>query len=133
MPDWDINPTGVEEVIGRTVDRADDVEGWGSGYGTHLQNAATYAGTLAMAGQEVPAMGIVGAALGEFAEATRRDIEYVVVRASNSLAAAREATIHYVNGDLDMAADSQREAQRPPELPSLQAPGPRQGAHQEPV
>lgn len=112
MPDWDIQPEGVQRVVERTVNRAEDVEDWGEKYGTHLENAATSAGTLAMPGQERPEMGIVGAALAEFAEATQTDIQFVVGRISASLMGASDATMAYVNGDLDMALEAQRAARR---------------------
>ena len=57
-------------------------------------------------------MGIVGAALAEFAEATQTDIQFVVGRISASLMGASDATMAYVNGDLDMALEAQRAARR---------------------
>ncbi|MEO3751585.1 DUF6507 family protein [Streptomyces sp. B6B3] len=131
MPTWDIQPLGVRDVLDRTVDRANDIEGWGSGYSDHLNNAATYAGTLAMNGQAAPAMGIVGAALNEFAEATQTDVQYIVARASASLTGASDATMAYVDGDLEMAAEAQRQALRPPEMPRIYE-GPSAGGYQEP-
>jgi Family of unknown function (DUF6507) len=118
VPDWDIQPQGVQDVVQRTVNRADDIEAWGTNYSEHMQNAATYAGTLHTPGQPRPEMGIVGAALSEFAQATQTDLQAIVARVGASLTGASDATMAYVNGDLDMAADAQRAALATP-VPQL--------------
>jgi uncharacterized protein DUF6507 len=117
VPDWDIQPQGVQGVVDQTVTAAEGIQGWGTGYSEHLRTASTSAGTLAMVGEPVPEAGIVGAALSEFAEATQTDVQFIVARASASLQGVSAATMAYLEGDLDMARLAQQEALRPPEMP----------------
>jgi hypothetical protein len=115
---WDIDTAGVKSVLIKTGNVADDIEAQAKSYGSHLESAATSAGTLTMGGER-PEGGPVGAALAEFAQRTRDDITYVAARAGKSIQGTVDATTAYVEGDLGMAADAQRE--------TLKAPDPRPG------
>ncbi|MGK5530595.1 DUF6507 family protein [Streptomyces sp. URMC 129] len=120
MPDWDIDPLGVQRVLGETVDAADDLQEWGTAYQASLRSAAESAGTLDMGGaQRESAAGLVGAALAEFAEKTAADLQYIAARAGASLNGASQATVEYVNGDMAMAEEAQRNALREPDLEEL--------------
>lgn len=112
---WDIDTGGVKGVLIKTGNVADDIEGQAKSYGTNLESAATSAGTLSMGGER-PEGGPVGAALAEFAQKTQDDIKYVAARAGKSIKGTVDATTAYIDGDLGMAADAQREALKAPDL-----------------
>jgi hypothetical protein len=116
MSAWDIDPVGVRGVLETTIEAAKGIEGWGKGYSGHLQSAAESAGTLYMQSGERPEAGLVGAALGEFAEKTQTDIAYVVARATSSIQGASDATVAYVNGDIEMAEEAQAAALKEPKI-----------------
>lgn len=116
MSGWDIDPVGVQAVLEKTVEFAKKIEPWGKDYAAHLQSSATSAGTLYMGTGERPQAGLVGAALAEFAEKTQTDLATVAARAGASLTGASEATKAYLNGDLEMAAEAQREALKTPKI-----------------
>ncbi|WP_059013500.1 DUF6507 family protein [Streptomyces specialis] len=116
MPDWDIDPQGVRDVLTSTAETAGRLEGWGTGYQESLRSAASSAGTLYMGGAERPEAGLVGAALAEFAEKTQEDLQYIAARASASLNGALQATVEYLNGDMEMAERAQRNALAEPDL-----------------
>jgi len=40
MSAWDIDPVGVRGVLENTVDAAEGIETWGTGYSGHLESAA---------------------------------------------------------------------------------------------
>lgn len=131
MTGWDIDPEGVEGVLETAGERAADLEGWGTHYLETVQSAAVSAGTLNFGGP-VPAegaVGLVGQALAEFVEHTQRDVLFIGARIGKSLEGARDAAIAYLEGDAEMAADTQRLALRAPELdlrpPDQRPEGPR--------
>ncbi|MDB1090322.1 DUF6507 family protein [Streptomyces sp. ACA25] len=127
MSGWDIAAAGVDGVLSRTVEAAERFEGWGKDYGTHLESAASSAGTLFFGDGDRPEAGLVGAALAEFAERTQDDLMFIAARAGKSLQGAADATTAYLVGDLTMAEEAQREALKAPEI-DLGNPGP--GPHQ---
>ncbi|WP_279617241.1 DUF6507 family protein, partial [Streptomyces albus] len=90
-----------------------------SSYSGHMESAASSAGTIAAG--EAPEMGLVGAALAEFAMKTQDDLLFVGARAGKSMTGAVEAVKAYNQGDLDMAAAAQREALKAPDLAALKA------------
>lgn len=120
MPAWDIDTGGVRGVLSRTGEAAGKLEGQATSYSGHMESAASSAGTIG-AGAEAPQVGLVGAALAEFAKATQDTLMFVGARAGKSLTGAVDATTAYVNGNLDMAADAQREALKAPDLKALKA------------
>ncbi|GGO89362.1 DUF6507 family protein [Wenjunlia tyrosinilytica] len=119
MPRWDIDTGGVRAVVTRTGAVAEHLERQAGDYGQHLESAAKSAGTLSRGGG-VSEGGLVAVALAEFAEATRGRLRFVATRSGRSLAGAVDATTAYVNGDLEMAANAQREALT---APVVDAPG----------
>jgi hypothetical protein len=96
---WDIDPAGVSSVVTRTGGVAQGFEGAASKYAGALEGAAGACGSE-----------IVGAALAGFAESQQRPIESIVKRCGNVLTGAVEATKAYLAGDLEMAAEAQRNA-----------------------
>ncbi|WP_436777902.1 DUF6507 family protein [Yinghuangia sp. YIM S09857] len=116
MSGWEIDAIGVQGVLNTTIEAAEEIEPWGEGYGGNLESAIRSAGTLAFAGQEVPEVGLVGAALAEWAGITQEDVAYVAARAGASLQGAYDATVAYLEGDLEMAAEAQGKALETPEI-----------------
>ncbi|MFD7134094.1 DUF6507 family protein [Streptomyces sp. NPDC059894] len=83
----------------------------------NLEEAASAAGTItSQYGPYTSTAGIVGLALGEFRQHWSGDLLYLAERASRSVNGAAEATGHYVEGDLAMAASAQREAAKEPKV-----------------
>ncbi|MDT0443429.1 DUF6507 family protein [Streptomyces johnsoniae] len=110
MPDWDIEPQGVDRVLGRVGETIGGLERWGRLYQLHLQGAGTYAGTLWTREGARPSGGLVEAALAEFAAGTQEDVLYVAARTGASVNGAHTAAMHYLQGDVDMANDTLRAA-----------------------
>jgi hypothetical protein len=110
---WDIEPNGVRSVEVKTGDAARGLEGQARSYAGHMQSAAVAAGTLSQGGN-APHGGLVGLALGQFAEATQGRLRYLAERTTRSLQGTVDATKAYLTGDLQMAADAQHTAELPP-------------------
>lgn len=104
MSAWDIEPSGVQGVVGRTEAVARSFEG----QMTQLENALSGAAAQSSSG-------IVGEALSGFAEANKNQIQFVFTRTGACLNAAVRATNAYVDGDLTMAANAQRSAATAPQ------------------
>ncbi|MEU6174619.1 DUF6507 family protein [Streptantibioticus parmotrematis] len=112
---WDIDPQGVSSVVGKTATIAEGLQGQVSALAKHLESAAKNAGTIAAGGgsgggKDGQAGGLVGVALGQFAEATQATLEFMGSRSGASLNGAVDATKAYLEGDLTMAADAQHKA-----------------------
>ncbi|WP_311765498.1 DUF6507 family protein [Streptomyces zingiberis] len=120
MPGWDIDVGGVQGVLTQVGEVAGKLEKQAATYSENMESAAASAGTIA-GGGEAPAMGLVGAALAEFATKTQDDLMFVGARAGKSLTGAVEAVKAYNQGDFDMAAAAQREALKAPDLAALKA------------
>ncbi|KNE84133.1 MULTISPECIES: DUF6507 family protein [Streptomyces] len=120
MSGWDIDVNGVQGVLSKTGEVAGKLETQASSYSDHMESAASSAGTIA-GGGEAPEMGLVGAALAEFAMKTQDDLMFVGARAGKSMTGAVDAVKAYNQGDLDMAAAAQREALKAPDLEALKA------------
>lgn len=99
MGRWDIDPAGVQSVVGRTSEVAKGFKSELKTYGTNLSSAAKSSGS-----------GIVAKALQDFASHHESNIEDMVNQASRSLTGAVNATKAYVAGDMEMAANAQRHA-----------------------
>ncbi|MET8183174.1 DUF6507 family protein [Streptomyces sp. NPDC005336] len=113
-PDWDIDPTGVRSVVLRSGEDARAFQEKVKTFSDHLGSAAESAGSLSSGG-EVPEMGLVGAALAQFAQTCEKKIKFIAARAGRSVDGAVKATAEYLEGDLQMAAQAQREALKAPE------------------
>ncbi|MGQ4269891.1 DUF6507 family protein [Nocardiopsis changdeensis] len=102
MSTWNIQPGEVGGVLTTVFSHIGDEEGTSgltgnmTDLGEHLVDADTHA-----------ASGPIGQALGEFAEHYFRVLGDTVGLASRAVNGAGEATLHYVNGDLEMAAEAQ--------------------------
>ncbi|TQK44372.1 hypothetical protein FBY35_5875 [Streptomyces sp. SLBN-118] len=114
---WDISPSGVQGVLTKAGKAAEGLSNAGKTLETTMTSAAKSAGTVTQGGHEKDGtMGLVAGALGQFIEAHQRRLAYIAARTSNSLTGAAKATNAYVQGDLDMAADAQREALKEPKI-----------------
>jgi hypothetical protein len=101
---WDIDPSGVQGVVGRTEGVAKAFEGQMTKLEAALHGAAAQSSS-----------GIVGEALVGFAEANKGQIHFVFTRTGACLHAAVQATNAYVQGDLTMAANAQKSAAAAPQ------------------
>jgi hypothetical protein len=123
---WDIHPDGVSSIINRTADVAKGLESEARSYSHHLQNAATYAGTLTQDGDSGSATGattgLVALALSQFAEATDKSLNYLADHTGKVLQGTVDATRAYLRGDLDMAANAQTGAVKDPGPPAYSLP-----------
>ncbi|MER5430647.1 DUF6507 family protein [Streptomyces sp. NPDC002588] len=117
MTGWDIDVGGVRGVLRTTGTAAKELSDTGVAMQGKLEEAASAAGTITdQYGPYTSTAGLVGAALAEFLEHWSRDLLYLAERASRSVNGAAEATGHYVQGDLAMAATAQREAAKEPKV-----------------
>ncbi|MFG2193075.1 DUF6507 family protein [Streptomyces sp. NPDC048639] len=109
-------------MLKTTGEVAGHFEGQLKAYSTHLESAATHAGTISGEGEggggggENGGKGLVALALAEFAKATTGDLKFIAARAGKSLAGAVEATTAYLDGDMEMAAEAQRKALAEPKI-----------------
>lgn len=89
------------------------LEGVVEAYSGDVEGAATAAGTLApggASGEHKGQAGLVAAALAEFFEGTADELRSIGARVVRSVNGAVEATVEYEDGDLEMAAEAQRQA-----------------------
>ncbi|MFE6775663.1 DUF6507 family protein [Streptomyces sp. NPDC057702] len=114
MTGWDLRPPDIGRTLRDTVEIAKRLQGEAKAFGEHLKDAATHAGTLATGG-ETPEAGLVGLALSEFATHAEKDLRFVAARSAKSVKGASDATTAYMHGNLQMAADAQREAGKAPD------------------
>ncbi|MET9472883.1 MULTISPECIES: DUF6507 family protein [unclassified Streptomyces] len=126
MTGWDLKPQGIQGVLKTTGETAGKIESYAKSYGKHLTSAATSAGTITAEdggeGGEKAGGGLVALALSQYAEHATTDLKFIAARAGKSLTGAVDATTAYLNGDLEMAAESQRKALGIPDL-DLTKPG----------
>ncbi|GAA2468414.1 DUF6507 family protein [Streptomyces mauvecolor] len=115
MTSWDIKPAGVSGVLKKTATAAEAMSKAGTAMQESLKSAASSAGTISgpYCGTEAP-MGPVGGALGEFMQHKAQELGYIAVRTEHSLNGAYDATTEYAKGDLDMAANKQKQAIKEP-------------------
>ncbi|WNM29212.1 DUF6507 family protein [Streptomyces sp. Li-HN-5-11] len=117
MTGWDIDVAGVRGVLSRSGTAAKSLSETGSAMQGNLQEAASAAGTLTSDyGPYTSTVGVVGAALGEFLQHWGRDLVYIAERTSRSLNGAAEATGHYLQGDLQLASNAQKQAAKEPKV-----------------
>ncbi|MGX2995047.1 DUF6507 family protein [Streptomyces sp. JNUCC 64] len=125
MTGWDISPLGVKGVLEKTGTAAEGLAKVGTTLQTAVPAAATAAGGLS-AGGEGEGQGLVAVALSQFVTAHTERLQKIGARASASLNGAADATNAYVTGDLEQAANAQREALKEPvvDLPGQGGPPP---------
>jgi hypothetical protein len=113
MPRWDISPHGVGVVVSHVGDVMKVLDDIVQAYAGDVEGAATSAGTLApggASGEHKGQAGLVAAALAEFMEGTADELQFVGTHIGKSVNGAVEATVAYQEGDLEMAAETQRRA-----------------------
>ncbi|MCP3014991.1 DUF6507 family protein [Nocardiopsis dassonvillei] len=123
MSQWNIQPAAVGGVLTAVAGHLGE-EGGGDGLigvmqkvEEHLVDSGDYAKSP-----------VIGMALGEFAEHYFAIMSEMAGLTVSAVSGASEATTHYVEGDLDMAAESQASAGTIPE-PEPE-PAPTGGRHQ---
>jgi hypothetical protein len=105
MSRWDISPSGVQGVLGRTETVAQEFEGQMTRLRTALE------GAVGQSSSE-----IVASAVGGFMEkSVTPAIQFVFTRTGACLSGAAQATNHYLAGDLEMAANAQAAASGAPD------------------
>lgn len=119
MSGWDITPSGVESILSLVGLAADDLSKDLKAYGKSVEEAAVYAGTISgpYCGSGPP-VGPVGTAVANFASDTRGQITFMAARIKKTMKGTVEATNAYIDGDLAMAAQTQREAAKVPPRPN---------------
>lgn len=122
MSGWDITPSGVESILSLVGLAADDLSKDLKAYGKSVEEAARYAGTISgpYCGSGPP-VGPVGTAVANFASDTRGQITFMAARIKKTMKGTVEATNAYIDGDLAMAAQTQREAAKVPTPAELRA------------
>ncbi|MFF4156004.1 DUF6507 family protein [Streptomyces sp. NPDC001678] len=120
MSRWDIKPDGVRGVVARTAEIADKLAAEADSYMGHVESAAGHTGRLA--GPCDAGEGIVGMALKAYANHAMPELNYIAARAKKSLQGAVDATAAYAQGDLEMAANTQRTAGQAPTPEELGGP-----------
>ncbi|GAA1467235.1 DUF6507 family protein [Nocardiopsis exhalans] len=110
MSDWSIQPAEVNTVLVNVADHIGDEEGTGGliGEGVSLGEALQEMDTAA---GSVP----ISVALGEFAAHYFGLFGDAVGLSVSAVSGAAEATGHYVDGDLEMAAEAQATASTIPD------------------
>ncbi|MGW2719828.1 DUF6507 family protein [Streptomyces sp. NPDC001492] len=117
MTRWDVDPAGVYGVLSKAGTAAKDMSEAGSAMQGNLEEAASAAGTLTdQFGPYTSTVGLVGSALGQFAEHWNRDLLYIAKRTSRSLNGADQATRYYMAGSLEQAVNAQRDAAKEPKV-----------------
>jgi hypothetical protein len=127
MTGWDIDPVGVQATLTMTGEAGGDLEKAATSMVNDLMSAAGSAGTAVPGGQfhgpmvgpvapgqsRVPT-GPVAAALAQYLAERQQKLAFMARRTAESVQGAAEATRAYVQGDLEMAAEAQRNALKPP-------------------
>ncbi|MFI6687768.1 DUF6507 family protein [Streptomyces sp. NPDC050485] len=123
MTGWDITPSGVASVLSLVGLAADDLSKDIQGYGANVEDAARFVGTISgpYCGEAPP--GPVGVAVADFASDTQGSIRFMAARTKKTLDGTVKATTEYVEGDVAMAAQAQREAAGAPTPAELAAVG----------
>ncbi|MEV4435423.1 DUF6507 family protein [Streptomyces sp. NPDC049555] len=108
MSSWDIKPAAVQGVIQRTVAVVEKLEPASKSLNSLADSAGVHAGTLL--GPCDAREGIVGMALKAYRNSAMQELKAIADRAQTSMQGAVDATIEYVRGDLEMAANLQHAA-----------------------
>lgn len=99
MAKWDIEPAGVQGVVRRTQAAARGFERVGKHYSSGAKSAAGGSGSP-----------IVSLAVVHFTSHHENTLSHLVKQTMSSLNGAVKATNAYLHGDLEMAANAQRNA-----------------------
>lgn len=112
MGRWDISPSGVAGVLIRTEGVASEFEGQMTRLNTALEGAV---------GQSCSEI-VASAVSGFLEQSATPGIDFVFIRTGACMTAAATATNHYLQGDLEMAANAQAAASAAPD-PRATMPG----------
>ncbi|MCN9239912.1 DUF6507 family protein [Streptomyces sp. RY43-2] len=129
MTKWDISPGGVESILSLVGLAADDLGKDVKGYAGSVEEAVQFAGTISGPYCGAVPVGPVGAAVANFVTDTEGRIRFMVARIQKTMDGTVKATTAYVAGDLDMAAQAQREAVKAPTPAELRAVGEQKSHH----
>ena len=137
MTGWDLHPQGIQQVLEQTGKTAEHLGTYAGDFGTHLQSAASSAGTISAdagsgghggdsghggrGGKDGGKAqgGLVALALSEYAQHATEDLQFIAARAGKSLQGAVDALTAYLHGDEAMALEAQKNAS----LPDVKMPG----------
>ncbi|MFE3185583.1 DUF6507 family protein [Streptomyces violascens] len=122
MTGWDITPSGVASILSLVGLAADDLSKDIKGYGESMVDAGRFVGTISGPYCGVP-VGPVGVAVADFASDTQGSIRFMAARTKKTMDGTVKATTEYVGGDVEMAAQAQREAAMAPTPQELAAVG----------
>lgn len=104
MGRWDIQPAGVQGVLGRVQGIADQFDDQVREMNASMEGAGTQASSP-----------IIAQALSGFAESQRQNLQFVFTRTGAAMTGAAGATRAYVQGDAEMAANAQAAATAAPD------------------
>jgi hypothetical protein len=110
MSSWDIDPPGVSGVVTRVAGHVTAGEGGGGGDGKTLQQKVTDFGNHIEDAGTGAASAPIGTALMEFVEHYSPTIKGMGTKTGSCIRGAVAATRAYIDGDLEMAAEAQRNA-----------------------
>ncbi|SEF44209.1 hypothetical protein SAMN04489712_10134 [Thermomonospora echinospora] len=114
MTGWNIAPGEVANVVTTVGGYIGDADG-GDGLVGQIEDFARHVEDAAMAASSMP----IGTALKEYVTHTSPGLKGMVTKTASCVTGAVQATKAYINGDLEMAAEAQRNA--------VDAPAPRIG------
>lgn len=99
MSGWDIEPGGVKRVLTKVETHASDLGTASGDVATHIESCAQAVGSS-----------IVTKALSDFATARTPELTALAKRMNSAMTGTVNATLDYMKGSLDMAANAQRAA-----------------------
>jgi hypothetical protein len=110
MSAWNIQPQEATTILSAVSGHVGDEEGT-EGLTGHMKSLETHLNEADSAAASAP----IGVALGELAAHYFGEIGDMVAISSSAVAGAGEAILHYTNGNLEMAAESQAHAGEMPD------------------
>ncbi|ASU61088.1 DUF6507 family protein [Nocardiopsis dassonvillei] len=110
MSAWNIQPSEVSAILTSVSGQVGDEEGT-EGLTSHMSSLETHLNEASSGAASDP----IGMALAEFADHYFGEIGDMVSISSSAVTGASDATLYYVNGNLEMAAESQANAGKIPE------------------
>jgi hypothetical protein len=108
MAKWDIDPAGVQAVLTRTGTHGQDLA---NGLTRFLSDTESAAQTSASA--------LIASALGNFLQAREAELQGIQSHVQTALDGTAKATVAYVLGDQQMAANAQHTAAQAAQVPTL--------------
>lgn len=111
MVSWEVDPSGVADVVRRAGEVASGFRGDFAGAGAALQAVAGQTDSL-----------LVNQALADYAGSQQDDMTAIFDRSASAIRGATQAATAYVQGDQEMAVNAQRNAAAAPD-PSAVMPG----------